>query len=108
MTDDIFHALTQCKRSVAAADCLLKIIRKIDKHATLFDAVFLQGEWGLRQLPIAWLAAQSFHLIWIKRQNGGISPVRLHAELSAHASILSKSKFYEDSLIINRALSQPA
>ena len=105
MTDDIFHALTQCKRSVAAADYLLKIIRAIDKHATLFDVVFLQGDtWGQRELPIVWLSAHSLHLIWSKRQAGGISPVRLHAELTGLANILSKTQFFEDALIIIRSL----
>ena len=107
-TDDIVHALTLCKRSVGAANCLLKIIQKIDDKVTLVDAIFLQGNWGKRQLPIAWLVSLSFHSIWTRRQNGGISPPKLHAELTARADILAKSKFFEDSLIISRALQQSA
>ena len=107
-TDDIVHMLTLCKQSAEAANCLLRIIRIIDDKVTLVDAIFLQGTWGLRQLPIAWLVALSFHLIWTRRQNGGILPLKLHAELTARAAILAKTKFFEDSLIITRALSQSA
>ena len=105
VVDNIFHALTQCKRSRPAADYMLKIIRSIDKNTTMFDAIYLQGDtWGQNDLPISWVTAHSLHLIWTKQQSGGILPIRLHAELSALNNILCKTPFKEESLIISRAL----
>ena len=41
LNDDIVHALTLCKQSLDAANCLLRIIQKIDNNVTLIDAIFL-------------------------------------------------------------------
>ena len=49
LNDDIVHALTLCKRSRDAANCLLKIIQKIDNNITLIDAYCLVS---ITQFPL--------------------------------------------------------
>ena len=106
LKDDIIHALSLCTRSHEAAQCLLKIIKKINVNITLVDAIYYQGDFGNRPLAMSWIISTSFHLIWSSRQLGGISAPKLMAELSARVEILSKTKYFEDYLIIHRALHQ--
>ena len=78
--DDLYHALTQCRRSKPGADLMLQIIRNIHQNAIMFEVIFLQCDTGgLWDLPISWITFNCVHMIWNKRQSGGMSSVRMLA-----------------------------
>ena len=93
--DDIIHALSLCSRSLEAAQCLLKIIKKINVNITLVDAIYFQGDFGNSPLALAWIISTSFHLIWSSRPQGGLTAPKLMSELTARAEILSSCTHYK-------------
>ena len=102
--DDVIHALTLCSRSLEAAQCLLKVIKKVNANITLVDAVFFQGDFGVSPLPLAWIISTSLHLIWSSRPQGGLTATKLMSELIAKSEFLSNSKYDDDYLTIHRIL----
>ena len=82
--DDVIHALSLCSRSLEAAQCLLKVIKKVNANITLVDAVYFQGDFGNSPLPLAWIISTSLHLIWSSRPQGGLTATKLMSELIAN------------------------
>ena len=60
----------------------------------MFDVLYLQcNNNNILDLPIAWISATGFHLIWKNKMNGGISAKKLLSELIARNRVLSNTKY---------------
>ena len=103
--DNIFHSLTECKNSKSAADLLLQIIKFLHQPAIMYDILYLQCNTNkILDLPIAWISATGFHLIWKNKMNGGITAKKLLSELIARNRVLSNTKYSWEHSRISSAL----
>ena len=104
MKDDICHAITQCVKSVDAANLMLPLIQKIHPTTITGDVMFLQWNAIGFELPLMWLAINSIHIIWAHQLGGGISAEGLYTELMANHCVLKNSLFKHEARIIATAL----